>query len=562
MQHQIIDVSVSLFSEQVQVFGPLEQYNATPFTPKPYDVSKNVENQHHVFRFGHTNNIDNLVHQVLGYSEDTANDYIVGIFSAAMLILGVALIWFMVILGLQIAGQKKVGFLAGRLEHPDYGKTNNEAQDSTRTLPTIDEEPSTEGEIDQSLLDFDTSPLLIGKNLDSEVEVAKREKKFNRKVFIVRMIFIFSGISVIVSGALFYAKGVVSFQSSLGTAHGGLKLVQQTANKAINLTNNLLSDKDRLLNDLNQTKEETGDSFCEGDGELATTIKQHMEDLQAEIGHLVSDVENTVLHFGDDLRTLVSITEDVDDSLRSVYAYFYVAVSVSVIIGVLIMAMLIVTYFSAKGVSNCCTKFTTNAILWPIFVFFLLLFWIFSLLALVTSLAGADFCVKPDAIVEDVLTHFQDHFHSVIFEYLIYYVSGCSVHPKAESNVGDISGEIRDVIVTVHSLSESLMGASLPELEKQCGLDMAAASALQGGAELLHGIAHEVNKDFIQIRHILECKSFNPIYTTFVHDAVCVEAVGGLTWLYTTSFSLAIFSMMMITFRAALYPVKRSPDQA
>ena len=174
-------------------------------------------------------------------------------------------------------------------------------------------------------------------------------------------------------------------------------------------------------------------------------------------------------------------------------------------------------------------------------------------------------------------------------------MQGCSVHPKAESNVYDISGEIRDVIVTVHSLSESLMGASLPELEKQCGLDMAAASALQGGAELLHEVAHGVNKDFIQIRHILECKSFNPIYTTFVHDgepsatflffycfifihllwllacififnllgaAVCVEAVGGLTWLYTTSFSLAMFSMMMITFRAALYPVKRSPDQA
>ena len=41
--------------------------------------------------------------------------------------------------------------------------------------------------------------------------------------------------------------------------------------------------------------------------------------------------------------------------------------------------------------------------LWPVFAFFLVLAWIFSLLFLVTSLAGSDFCVDPDQIVEDFL---------------------------------------------------------------------------------------------------------------------------------------------------------------
>ena len=67
------------------------------------------------------------------------------------------------------------------------------------------------------------------------------------------------------------------------------------------------------------------------------------------------------------------------------------------------------------------------------------------------------------------------------------------------------------------------MGLSLPALESECGLDSAGASALQGGAELMHEATHAVNRAMIGVRTVLECKTFNPIYTTFVHDGECVH---------------------------------------
>ena len=133
-----------------------------------------------------------------------------------------------------------------------------------------------------------------------------------------------------------------------------------------------------------------------------------------------------------------------------------------------------------------------NAILWPIFIFFLIVFWIFALVFLVTSISGADFCVKPgkpafvlfylvnacvqykvltswlthlnlvsvylcllplqtscltnviisslssykmcnahlpDDIVINLLYRLEEQFHSVIFKYLIYYVSACTIKP-------------------------------------------------------------------------------------------------------------------------------------
>ncbi|KAL7540001.1 hypothetical protein ACHAXR_010807 [Thalassiosira sp. AJA248-18] len=552
---------MGLFSE-VQVFDPIEQYNATPFTPKPYDVSQTVINQHGVFRFGHSNDFQDLVSGLTG-SSDTSTDYIVGVVAAAMLIFLFALVWSMVIVGLKIAGQKKVGFLAGRLEDPDYRTADHVAEDEG-TLPVIQEEPGIQEEPEiESLLDSDmSSPLIICDNIDRDLQRVKREKKFNRKVWAVRGIFVLSGIGVIVFGALFYSKGVTAFQRSLDSVHGGLELVQQTAHQAINLTDTLINDKEKLSSDFNKTKEETGGAFCNGDGAVAATIRDNIQELLSEITDLSSMVEDSLSTFGNDLRELIAITEDVDNMLSTADILFYFAISISIIIGMLIISMLLVTYFSTKGVSNCCTKFATNAILWPIFIFFLVLFWILSLLFLVTSLAGSDFCVKPDEIVEGLLYQYKELFHSVMFDYLIYYVSGCSVIPDSEGKIDAMGEELGQVMGTVNGFAEIVMGASLEELESQCGLENAAASALKGGAELFNEASHAMNGAWIQFRHILECKTFNPIYTTFVHDAVCVEGVGGLTWLFSTAFCLTLFAMIMIMFRAALYPVKRSPAQA
>ena len=65
---------------------------------------------------------------------------------------------------------------------------------------------------------------------------------------------------------------------------------------------------------------------------------------------------------------------------------------------------------------------------------------------------------------------------------------------------------------------------------------------------------------FISCDQIL-CQSF-PHNRSMILSAVsfcvamCIEGVGGLTWIFSTALVLSIFSMIMIMFRAALYPVK------
>ena len=49
---------------------------------------------------------------------------------------------------------------------------------------------------------------------------------------------------------------------------------------------------------------------------------------------------------------------------------------------------------------------------------------------------------------------------------------------------------------------------------------------------------------------------------TLVHNAFCVEGVSGLGFIFSTTLAMAVFSMTMITFRAALHPVRSGEEAA
>jgi len=542
MQQQILDSSnLGLFPE-VQVFKSLEQFNATIFTPKPYDASWIVRDQHNFPRFGHTNNIAALASGWTG-SSDTASDYVVGIVNSSMLVFGVAVLWCMVIVGLKIVGQKKVGLLAGRLERP-YGAQGMSTMDY---MPLIEEEPEDVG----SLFDSDLSSPLIFSD--------ESEKKFNRKVLVTRALFAFSCVMVITSSIVFFANGVTAFRGSLAHVRGGLELVQETTLDLNNITSSFLNDKKTLLDVFRQTQRDLGGDMCRGNGLVARRLTSVIDGFASDVDHLSVMIDETIAAFGGDLQEVVSIIDGVDDKIGSTDIYFYTAMFIIGLLDVIIVSMLVVTYFSARGISNCFTRFSTNVILWPVFSIFLVLAWIFTLVFLVTSLAGSDFCVEPDKILEDFLRQFEGSFTSVIFGYVIFYTSGCKDDPVGQGTIEEISKQIIIALSKVNEFSETIMGMSLPTLQTECGLDKAAATALEGGATLIYEATHLINRVFIALRHMIECKTFNPIYTTFVHDAICVEGVDGLAWLYSTSFVMSIFAMVMITFRAGLYPVKQHP---
>ena len=145
-----------------------------------------------------------------------------------MLVFAIAAVWFMIIIGFKIAGPKKVGFLAGKLEHPEYDATASARYVGALTLTEDDPlDASSDGgtEENRSLLESDlASPLIITNTIDADSDGARTDEKFKKKVIAVRMIFVLSGLAMIVCGSLFYGYGMMSFRRSLDNTSRGLQV--------------------------------------------------------------------------------------------------------------------------------------------------------------------------------------------------------------------------------------------------------------------------------------------------------------------------------------------------
>jgi len=215
-------MAMVLSSPLVKISSALDGYNATSYVPEPYTPSRETELLHKFTRFGHTNNIDVLI------TGTSTESYIVGCCAAAMLIFAIALIWFMVIIGFKVAGPKKVGFLAGKLHHPDYDLSSSAASSprDVGKLSVIEEEPSFASDTEsESLIGSDiSSPFISRQDTENDSKIALTEKKFKRKVIAVRSTFFISGLCVIVCGALFYLKGMAMLRKSLENTSYGVEV--------------------------------------------------------------------------------------------------------------------------------------------------------------------------------------------------------------------------------------------------------------------------------------------------------------------------------------------------
>ena len=108
-------------------------------------------------------------------------------------------------------------------------------------------------------------------------------------------------------------------------------------------------------------------------------------------------------------------------------------------------------------------------------------------------------------------------------------------------------------------MTDALGQTSVESLTLLCGLTVEQATALKDLVAVAHEATHVINRGAVGLRDLLACDTFNPIYSTFVHKAFCVQGVGGLTYIFSTTLIISIFSMIMIMLRAALYSVKEPP---
>ena len=169
---------IDQLSATTRSLTPWTNYNASDDyidTIQDYEPNNQIETQHDLSRFGRTNDIAAL------YNEENKamqREYIEGIVIGALLVLAVAIVWFIIILILNCLGEKRVGFFAGSFTHPSVVKRHEDGQG----VEVVTNKAKVQ----------DTTPVV------DPVIVTR----FNRRVGIVRVLFVCCGLAVIVSGKM------------------------------------------------------------------------------------------------------------------------------------------------------------------------------------------------------------------------------------------------------------------------------------------------------------------------------------------------------------------------
>jgi methyl-accepting chemotaxis protein len=188
-----------------------------------------------------------------------------------------------VLLIIKCAGPKRVGFLAGRLNHPYYDSTT----------PDL---------IDQDVNNYD----------------AKKEKKFKTKVSIVRLMFVISGLAVVICVVLFYSKGMAAFRTSLDETSQGLKLIDETANSATDILNSALVNTDKLVSEFNTIMTATDGQICKGDTDIATGIRDKFGEVDEVIEQFKDPFDKNAATAIAGLSKVTSTTQEVADNVDKV----------------------------------------------------------------------------------------------------------------------------------------------------------------------------------------------------------------------------------------------------
>ena len=158
-------------------------------------------------------------------------------------------------------------------------------------------------------------------------------------------------------------------KNSLDEVSRGLALTQDAAYKALNLTEDVLGAQDDIEEEIEPTV--NNGTICGLDSETSQQIRDAHDELKTYVKELGSMLEETLGGFSNDIRTLISITEDIDSQLETAEILFWVLVSVSILLIGLVLAMMVGVVFAWREKSNGFTKCIQYAVVWPLFILLL-----------------------------------------------------------------------------------------------------------------------------------------------------------------------------------------------
>jgi hypothetical protein len=198
----------------------------------------------------------------------------------------------------------------------------------------------------------------------------------------------------------------------------------------------------------------------------------------------------------------------------------------------------------------------------PVFIVMIIFAYVACGFVVMATEGNADFCVSgststPQSAILNILERYNLMEGELYYDAVKFYSHQCLVdNPFAFLEI------YYDNLVAVEAslavLEATISGASPINLSQQCGIDYSATLELVWQLQAHIEILGDATKRSLQL---LQCSSVVPLYTNSVYKATCDNNVTAALWLFSCSFIICIFGMLMITLRGACYPLLPWDDE-
>jgi hypothetical protein len=358
-----------------------QEFSNANYEPPPFQNTISIGGFHNgVPRFGHSNNMSVLIDG----SNAEMKDYLVGLTGASIIIFAVIFVWALILLVLKCMGYRLVGWLSGHAV----------------TRPSRPLRPGG-GEME-----------LYEKEVQEWKRVVRRRE---RRLLFTRITCLLACVFIIVSAVLMCVKGIAGLQGSVNEGRSMLQQGDGLAIEAIDMIDTYRTRQDAAFNDVKEFRDDSN-VVCPNvravictDSSLVETCDfsdipfgNEMEDaIIASRTILLGEMEDA----RSDLLQLSSTLQKIDQTIGRYTWAFYVAAG-------FVILLAIITFFVSLGiidawrgkVSGTCMRSFRNClrswIILPIFIFFVIMCWIFSMVFVIGTVASADVCYgSPDGLI-------------------------------------------------------------------------------------------------------------------------------------------------------------------
>lgn len=370
-----------------------------------------------------------------------------------------------------------------------------------------------------------------------------------------RSIFGFSALIVIVFSILLTAKGLTKLQDTTDTIDATNQDVIKIHDEFVAISSNLKTISRQATPVRDQLVEFLSGDVCPlvpGENGSLRQVAKGALDALTELSNFIAD-ELELVNKG--LRQLAKANNQVDEAVEQVEFTTGAAVGIMIpyyIVPALLMVTLILGWTETYVEGYYC--FTTWFTM-PFFIIMVIFCYVGCAWVVLATEGNADFCSggvenTPDATVQNILGQYDLTAGSVYYDAVMFYSHQC----KIDGPWGFLENYYDDLTTartTLNGMAQAIVDVTPENMSQQCGVDYSAVlqliTELQAHTTILSDTAQ-------RSLELLSCRNVVPLYTNAAYVAMCQQNITAATWIFSCSFIMSFFGMIMIMFRGAYYP--------